>query len=417
MTLFGMLDRMKRSLRPDPVVRKVRDEVVATINSEISKQGVKALAVPGGSVAKDTFLASDHDIDVFIRFSPDYDDDELSDLAEELLEGFSPERLHGSRDYFQFAHGGYEFEVVPVLDVEHSGQARNVTDMSPIHVEYFLSRGKGLEDEVRLAKQFCKSARVYGAESYISGFSGHVIDLLVLHYGSFYELLKQAARWRPPVVIDMERHHKEPLRAIDRAKHSPLILIDPVQPDRNAAAALSRESFDRFVGRARAFIEEPSEEFFVVESFSLDALRKRLRDSSGAAVLVHVRTAGDDKRDVAGARIRKAFERLQAAFGRSGFSVLESGWHFSAGGSVLWFVTREHSLPRLVEREGPPASQAADAERFRKTHREVTERDGRLYTHAERVIRTPPQVVGSLLKHLEEDVHVSVESVEEIQAA
>ncbi len=420
MSVFSMLEEVKEALRPDPSVRDVRDEALTIINAELEKRQVMARAVPGGSVAKDTFLRDDHDIDVFVRFALDYDmeDEELPDILEDVLSRFKPERIHGSRDYFQFSYRDFDFEVIPVLAVEDATRARNVTDMSPLHVTYFRAHGEGLQDEVRLAKQFCKAAGVYGAESYIRGFSGHVIDLLVVRYKSFYELAKAAASWKAPVVIDLEGHHKDPLTAIDPQKHAPLLIVDPVQPERNAAAALSQEQFDRFVARCKSFMRSPSESFFIIESFDEKRVRERLAKASGAAVLVTLRSPDDDKPDIAGARVRKAFERIESSLERAGFTVVERGWHFAhKEDSYAWYVTKEHSLPRLVERQGPPVSAKADAERFKKTHEETYERDGRLHTKAERALRRPEQVPAALRHHLKEQLHISVENVKRIEEA
>ena len=52
----------------------------------------------------------------------------LSALLARLLEPWKPERIHGSRDYFQIRNE-LVFEVVPVLKVEHPSQAVNVTDI------------------------------------------------------------------------------------------------------------------------------------------------------------------------------------------------------------------------------------------------------------------------------------------------
>ncbi len=401
MSVFSLLDEVKESLRPDTEIIAVRNEVIGMIAHELARRDIKALPVPGGSVAKGTYLPLDHDVDVFVRFSLEYADleEKLPDLLERALKQFAPTRLHGSRDYFQFVYQGYDFEVIPVLAVSDSSQARNVTDMSPIHVDYFRENGLGLEDEVRLTKQFSKAQGVYGAESYIRGFSGHVIDLLIMHYKSFYSLIKAAAAWKPPVVIDMERHHKDPLDVLNEAKLSPLILIDPVQPDRNAAAALSQEQFDAFVSSAKKFLQAPSEAFFVVEEFRKDLLLSRLSEHPGSAVWVDMELF-DDKTDVAGARVRKSFERLVSQVRLSGFDIVEDGWHFDHTSACAWVCVAQEILEPSYEREGPPVSQETDAARFRDTHETVIEREGRLFARVERKERELLKVAQRVCEEL-----------------
>lgn len=408
MSVYRLLERVASALRPTDEVFETLEHVLDTVNHQLSLRELDARAVAGGSVAKGTFLRGSHDVDVFVRFSSRYADEDLPDLLAPALKRFRPQRVHGSRDYFMFDFRGYTFELVPVLSIDDPSQARNVTDVSPLHVAYFTAHGEGLEDDVRLAKQFCKACGVYGAESYIRGFSGHVIDLLIIDYGSFYDLAKAAARWQPPVVIDREEHHSNPLVAIDRAKHAPIVLVDPMQPLRNAAAALDREQFDVFVERCRRFLEEPSVEFFKVPEFNEQELLARLEEEDGASVVLHVAHDADDKRDVAGARVRKFFERLRDEFSRAGFSVRESGWEFLFGGeSVLWYVLGPEQLPASYEREGPPVGEEEHAARFSEEHGDVEERDGRLYAVVDRKIRTPVQVLDSVAQEAAEQAGVS----------
>ena len=418
MTLHRLLEDVKKSLRPDDTIKVIRDEIIENLNKELTKRDIKAKAVAGGSVAKNTYLADDHDIDIFVRFSLDYamEEELLPDLLENTLKPYEPERIHGSRDYFQFKYKGYDFEVVPVLAVEDATQAKNVTDMSPLHVEYFVRKSEGHEDEVRLTKQFCKAAGCYGAESYIRGFSGHVIDLLILHYGSFYELVKAATKWQAPVTIDLEGHHVDPVLAIDRSKHSPLLIVDPVDPKRNAAAALSQEKFEHFIERSKEFIKDPDPSYFLLAKFNEKDLIRKLDEHPGASIILHVTHPPGDKKDVAGARIKKAFEKLRYSYERFGFNILEDGWHFTFNGdSTFWFSIEQHSLPRLTERQGPPVESNEAAKRFREVHEEVYEKEGRHYAKVERQVTLPEKVPEVVKQELEESTQVTLVNYRKIE--
>ena len=153
---------------------------------------IPAQAFVGGSVAKGTWLSGSCDVDVFVAFEyASYKEKsaQLSDLLEPYLRkafvGREIVRLHGSRDYFQIEHEGYNFEVVPILKIARAQDALNITDVSLLHVAWVLEKGQAITGEIRLAKQFCKAQELYGAESYISGFSGYVLEILVIFYGSF----------------------------------------------------------------------------------------------------------------------------------------------------------------------------------------------------------------------------------------
>ena len=64
------------------------------------------------------------------------------------------------------------------------------------------------------------------------------------------------------------------MKQLNKSKtQSPLIIVDPVQPDRNAAAAVSREKFEIFKKKAREFISKPEVEFFQVKKIDIKELK------------------------------------------------------------------------------------------------------------------------------------------------
>ena len=221
-------------------------------------KGVKS--VIGGSVAKGTWLKNNYDVDVFVKFR---NNNNLSNRLEKILKARfdNIERIHGSRDYFQVHFMGLNFEVIPILDIKKSSNAKNITDISPLHVLWIKKNINGLEDDVRLAKYFCKIQEVYGAETYIKGFSGYVLEILIIKYGGFINLLKAVKNWNNEKIIGTGN--------IPKSKYSALIVIDPVQNNRNAAAALSSESFQRFKNAAINYLANFSDEFFIIKKIKM----------------------------------------------------------------------------------------------------------------------------------------------------
>ncbi|MBD3259237.1 hypothetical protein GF371_01240, partial [Candidatus Woesearchaeota archaeon] len=248
--------------------------VIDLIRRELKKHEIKADVVLGGSAAKNTYL-KDYDLDIFVRFHKNPD----SDLLEVVLKNAfkKVERLHGSRDYFRIYYKGIEYEIVPVLKIIRASQAENVTDVSMLHVEWVKKHLKNPE-EVKLAKLFCKAQDVYGAESYINGFSGYILEILIVKYGSFMKLMEAVSRWKPGIIIDVANHYKNRqavMRKLNIAKlQSPIIVIDPTQKDRNAAASVTLETFCTFIFAARQFLENPSKKWFVKRKFSIKEIMK-----------------------------------------------------------------------------------------------------------------------------------------------
>ena len=381
------------------------DEIISEINALLKKNNIKAECMAGGSYAKGTILKNDFDIDLFVRFDYSYKDKDISYLLKKALEPLKLKIIHGSRDYFQLRRKKKQqnllFEIIPVLKINDYKQAVNVTDMSPLHVGYakkHFEQKPGLADQVRLAKQFCKSAGIYGAESYIRGFSGHVLDMLIIYYGSFEQLLMQAAVWGSRVIVDIENHLKNPLEQLNKAKtQSPLIIVDPVQPDRNAAAAVSREKFDILKNKARGFLHSPSQEFFVIKKIDVKAVKARAKSGKDWLIMLKVKPL-EGNEDVVGTKVLKCFEHIAQNLRKNDFKIIESNWEFEPDESLLYYIIKKEKLSEKITLYGPPVREKTDATRFRLKHKKVIVKNNRLYAEEKRKYKIPGQLVKELIK-------------------
>jgi tRNA nucleotidyltransferase (CCA-adding enzyme) len=382
--------------------------LVKELRAGLKRKSIAATTMLGGSTAKGTFLKGDHDLDIFVRFNRKKylsQHAKLSDLLERAVPRASV-RIHGSRDYFQLRRDGYLFEIVPVLTVSKPEEARNVTDMSPLHVSHVLRELKQrpkLIPEIRLAKQFCKAAKVYGAESYINGFSGHVLDLLVIHYGSFLKLLEAASRWKTQTIIDPAKHHRNALFALNKSKvHGPLVLVDPIQPERNAAAALSEEKFLRFRKAVRDFLTKPDINAFTLIPLTPERVRQdvlRTQKRSARAKLYVLRSEPlEGKNDVVATKLLKAHEFILAAATKHGFTLLDQGWEFCDAAALHWFLFKDETLSQTRTVLGPPVSMKTDAERFRTKHKGAAMRGERFVAEVPRTYRTCDAFLRAVVK-------------------
>src|SRR3989338_8800207 len=113
-----VLSKIKPAPAEQKQVRKITKAFLAALNSKLKD----AKAILGGSGAKDTWLAGNHDVDVFVLF--DYKkysagSIDLSNLLETALKKAFPtiklSLVHGSRDYFQLVYQQLNLEVIPIL--------------------------------------------------------------------------------------------------------------------------------------------------------------------------------------------------------------------------------------------------------------------------------------------------------------
>ncbi|MCX6709740.1 MAG: nucleotidyltransferase domain-containing protein [Candidatus Woesearchaeota archaeon] len=395
-----ILGEVLEEVKPDESVLKRCNSVIALINKEIKSRKIRAKATLGGSIAKGTFLRDDYDCDVFVRFGLKlYKDKDISAHLMKILQKFNPKTLNGSRDYYQFEKDGIKFEVVPVLDIRNSGEARNVMDVSPLHVAWIrrrIDRKPKLADEVRLARAFCKANGVYGAESFINGFSGHVIDILTIHYGGFINLLSSASKWKSNEknVIDPENHHRgKALFNLNTSKtEGPLVLVDPVQKDRNASASLSYEKFEIFKKAAGEFLKNPKKKFF--EATSVEHNEKGWTNADVIPL--------SGKEDVIGCKILKAFIYIEKKLSLNGFVVEKKNWEWDKGKKAVFFYKiSADSLKKAlasgtVITGGPPIEMKANTEAFKKKYKKTFIREKRIFAEVKRKFRNPKQLFESL---------------------
>jgi tRNA nucleotidyltransferase (CCA-adding enzyme) len=381
-----MLEILKK-IRPSTKERKRLKKSIGSFLKRLNSKLKDAWGILGGSGAKDTWLSGSYDVDIFVQFDyPKFKDksEQLSAHLERALKLAFPkaklERLHGSRDYFQLSFEGLDFEVVPSLNVRKPEEALNITDLSHLHSGWINAHTKNLKDDIRLSKQFCKANRVYGAESYIGGFSGYVLEVLVAHYDGFEKFLLAATKWKDKEVIDPARYYpnKDALFHLNSSKQqSPIILIDPTDKHRNAAAALGYPAVQRFKEVASAYLKKPSLTFFEREEINFSKLKEEAARKKLQLVYFEVQT-NPGKLDIVGAQMVKAFEFFSREL--TPFVIKKSGWEWDKEKkATFYFLVEKGKLLEFEIRAGPPLKLKDHAARFRKEHPHVYEEKSRLF--------------------------------------
>ncbi len=414
------LAKIKKQITPSKKeyqeISKIIKEVKAKINSIAKKRKYAVEVFVGGSVGKNTWLPGLHDIDFFLRFNfrkYQNSDEKISNYSEEILLNCFEQvlRLHGSRDYFQTTYKNYDLEFVPTLKISKPKQAKNITDASPLHViwaEKKFKNNKKLSSEIRLAKKFFKSAKVYGAESYINGFSGHVIDILTIYYKTFKNLVKTIPNWESGIIIDIENHYKnrnELLSEMNNSKlYSPLIIVDPIQPERNCAAALSKENLKKIKSHAKKFLKYPSEKYFEEEEISLSSLKSIAKKNKKKLIYIEAEPENENQ-DVAGAKIIKHFNYLLKQATLNDFEIINPDWDWNKDIDTnfrLWFFTSKKSLPKKKILWGPPITAKKEfINSFKNKHtiQKIKKKNQKYYVEVPRLYTQIEQLISELDNH------------------
>jgi|ETNmetMinimDraft_2_1059921.scaffolds.fasta_scaffold01598_5 tRNA CCA-adding enzyme len=368
----GILDSRVEKIKPSKeVLNRVNGiyvEFKKELEGRIRKKGIEAEVFLGGSLAKGSLVKKDvYDVDVFVRFDKKYGDEGVSGLLGKVL-GRGFKKVHGSRNYYQKMVDGVLIEVIPTIKINRPEEAENVTDLSYSHVRYLVKKLKGnvgLRDDILLAKDLAHAQGVYGAESYINGFSGYALELLVVHYGGLVKLMKAFAKFdfkKRKLVIDSAKSYGsegEIMAVVNPSKKvGPVIMIDPTYKERNVVSGLSLDSLLRFQKVCRKFLANPS-----LKYFEMVKVGSSFKGKDDYVIVVKTdRQAGN----IAGTKSKKFFGFVLSRLGKE-FVVRKSGFEYDDIRNESRFYFRlSRKEDDLVK--GPLVSDGKNAGRFRKVN-------------------------------------------------
>jgi tRNA nucleotidyltransferase (CCA-adding enzyme) len=195
------------------------------------------------------------------------------------------------------------------------------------------------------------------------GFSGYLCELLVLYYGGFTELLKAAATWRPGIIIDPEHHAKKEF-------DEPLIVIDPVDPRRNVAAAVSLDRMAEFVELARGYLDSPSPGFFSLpDSWEItrDELDLILKQRGTYLYAITFSTPPYIE-EIVVPQLKRSTTAICEDLVRNGFSVHHAHYSMKQERCMFLFELLVAELPNVRTHLGPPLWNRVNADKFREKH-------------------------------------------------
>lgn len=404
-----VLKKVLEKVQPSEKELKETEKIVKDFTSRLEKSleslKLDAQVFVGGSLAKKTLIKKDkYDGDIFVRFEKQNSKtlnkqnkskkiakqniSELTYKALTKLKGISPKVVHGSRDYFQIQITPWLcLEIIPVIKADNPKQAENITDLSYHHVKYLAKKlkDKKIVQEIILAKAFCHAQKVYGAESYIRGFSGYSLELLVYYYKSFTKLLEAVSKLKKgeKLIVDIEKYYKNKNQIFmdlnESKTKSPIILIDPTYKQRNALATLSEEVFERFKEKAQEFLKNPNESFFEKQELNLSEIKYLAEKRNLDFLLAEAETLKQEG-DIAGSKLLKFFNHLCFELQKR-FDLREKGFEYVGGHKAIYFFVAKSKKKIILT--GPLEKDSENSTRFRAEHKNSFVKSGRLFAEQE----------------------------------
>lgn len=339
----------RRLVRPTEkqaaAVARAAESALGLVRAE-AKNHPEILSVElGGSYAKDTWIKGPGtDIDIYLKFDKWTDRIRFEKIAKSVgLVAFlncSPRLRFSEHPYVEATCGGILINLVPYYDVS-MGQWMSSADRTGFHTEYMKKAlTESMRDDVRLLKAALTANGLYGAQIAKNGFSGYVTETLIDRLGGFEETVKKFADIRPGTVIG------DAAREFDTT----ISIIDPVDRNRNLAAAISDENLAKFVLVCRSFLRRPTLDVFDADAAAGSWSKKYWNNMLGVRF-----GFGERAPDTIWGQAKKSAAALAAQLGKGGFEVIRSRAHVDeAGGKAyLFFLLNAAEIPPTYVQDGP----------------------------------------------------------------
>ncbi|AEH60679.1 CCA-adding enzyme [Methanosalsum zhilinae DSM 4017] len=375
-----VLSKIKPTGSEKAKLKKITDHLISKVNKAIEKQGISGLSVQlVGSASRNTWISGTHDLDIFIIFPEETERIELEraglSIAREVAkEAERFEERYAEHPYINMNIEEFDVDLVPCFGVTDASCIKSSVDRTPFHNEFVKKHINGLADEVRLLKQFMRGTGVYGSELKTQGFSGYLTELLIIHFGSFENVIFSAVDWKPGLKIKFD---SDPLSDSFKGRKDPLIVIDPTDPDRNVAAAVSINKFCEFVDAAREFLTDPSERYFFPEdivTLTDKDLKDRMR-SRGTDLIVICFKKPDEVEDVIYPQLYKMEKSVSDLLEQYQFRVMRSfswaGENEKEAKAIVYFELISSRLPQIKKHIGPPVWLRDHAEKFKLKYKHM----------------------------------------------
>lgn len=355
-----------------------------------------------GSASRKTCMKGDNDLDIFILFPEDTSRKELEEeginIGKDVFKHFGGEYHveYAEHPYTKGHIDGSEVEVVPCYDVP-AEEIKSSVDRTPHHSRW--SKNNLTEEQrkdVVVLKKFLSSKDLYGSSLKVRGFSGYLCEILVHEYGGFRDLIEEASDWPERKLIDPENHHDNLSKKLEnKFEEDNLVVIDPVDPERNVAAVLNAENYSKFIYEAVNFLDESGMQHFTEEENEFTRLQIKNELDRRRHFTVIQFDSLDRVDDIAYPQLRKALRRLEQLLEKHGFTIYSSGFYVKDQTRI--YIETEEELPELERVKGPKLFHGKEHIRqFRQKYDNTFVREDRLYAKTDREFTRPKEVVQNL---------------------
>ncbi|WP_202319582.1 CCA tRNA nucleotidyltransferase [Archaeoglobus neptunius] len=390
MKVDEIIEQALKLVVPDQEEIRRAKEAERELRKRLDGIGVEYMFV--GSYARNTWLKGNLEIDVFLLFPEGMSKDELREngleIGKSVLDDY--EIRYAEHPYVHGTLNGVDVDVVPCYKLKDARRIKSAVDRTPFHHRWLKDRVKGKENDIRLLKGFLKAHNIYGAEYKVRGFSGYLCELLVVFYGSFVEVLKNARHWTRRTVIDIAN------RVVRKGEG--FFVVDPVDEKRNVAANLSLDNLAKFVHISRRFLENPDIGFFLPPQKPQinPGLVKDVLETRGTALFAVKFTRPDIVDDNLYPQLERAARKIFEFLERENFMPLRYTYK-AAESCYLIFECQVRELSKVFKRLGPQFEDEKNVRKFLSRNRPFKPfiENGRWWAFEYRRYTTPGEAVSN----------------------
>jgi tRNA nucleotidyltransferase (CCA-adding enzyme) len=426
-----ILSEVLETIIPTPREIAYISNVTKNLQEKIEKKS-KELKIdytviePQGSTGiKQTQLRNDFDIDLFIGLDYQYYRPKYKGLSKNKLKKVSkkdflelctkwiipslsteefnnPRLLYAEHPYVTVDYSlediKTKIDVVLYFDLEldfikNQGPITAV-DRSPWHGRFIRGNlSNNQKNDVRLLKQFFKANYSYGDKSSVGkvGFIGYSAELLIYYYETIQNVFNNfhTLNSKP---LDFYKRKSSDLEKIPHFQNDYLIIVDPIDKNRNVGSAISEQAYKYCNHRITQFLKNPEKALFEIEPVKIADPKLLNASLLSKLFVVELKNSDDnihytinrDKLHSLGENIKNNGEKELNHTERFTNIVFEVYFEDEINEYNLCLYCETPELSRIYTRRGPPIKESTHVKKFVKKNPTYFEKDGFLWVEVQR---------------------------------
>ncbi len=425
---INILEEITPTAQDIALIGNITDKLQKLLDKKAKELNINYTKIePQGSTGiKQTQLKDDYDIDLFIgleyqEYKSRYENLSKNKFKKESKKDFldlcnkwiipslslkefeDPRLLYAEHPYvtvdYHFEDIEIKIDIVLYFDVklefiQEQGPITAV-DRSPWHGRFIRDKlSIDQKNDVRLLKQFFKSNHSYGDRSSLGkvGFIGYSAELLIYYFNNILNLFENFNELSSNPLDYYNRDMKD-LQKIIHFQKDYLIIVDPIDKNRNVASAISERAYKYCNHRITKFLRNPHKSFFEIKPIPEIELKNSKEQLPLSKIfIVELRnldskihyTINRDKLHSLGENIKATGEKEFTHSKKFEKIIFEVYFENSINEYNIALYCEKPNISKTYIRKGPSVKNSFHAANFKKKNPNYHEKNGYLCVETKR---------------------------------